>query len=252
MENRILYLDDEETECARMRAILEKSFPEHPLDVCRTPQEAIECIRANRYSLFLLDIEIEGTGITGIHLAEQIRQTRIYLNTPIIFISNHRHLRGRVLQRICSYDFLVKPYSEAELVSSVGEALGIPEYLKRKYDQAQSIQFKIGNVVCRYNVNEIACIQLLKGVLTIMRISGKVEEVRAERGIFDEILQQLEVYGIDRLRRIHRTILVNIDQIQRVENEGREATIWLFNCSQPLPVSRGFRDNIKEVLDVEP
>ena len=45
---------------------------------------------------------------------------------------------------------------------------------------------------------------------------------------------------------------VNIDQIQRVENEGREATIWLFNCSQPLPVSRGFRDNIKEVLDVEP
>lgn len=44
------------------------------------------------------------------------------------------------------------------------------------------MQFRLGHTICRYNVNEIACIQLLKGVLTIMRISGRVEEIRAEKG----------------------------------------------------------------------
>ena len=131
---------------------------------------------------------------------------------------------------------------------TVGEALGFREYLRKKFEQSEIIQFKMGHVTFRYNINEIACIQLLKGVLTIMRISGKVEEVRAEKGIFDEIMQQLQERQIDRLRRIHRTILVNIDQIQKVEGEGRELIVRLFNCSQPLPVSRGFKENIREVL----
>ena len=247
-EKRILVMDDEEKETSRMGKILTEAFPTLEIDVCGTPKEALERIRQNRYVLFLRDIEIAGSGVTGIHLAEGIRQMSPYLNTPIIFISNHRHLRNRVLQRVCSYDFLVKPYEEAELVEAVGEALGIREFLRKKYEQAETLQFRLGHAICRYNVNEIACIQLLKGILTIMRISGRIEEIRAEKGVFEEILKQLQEKKIDRLRRIHRTILVNIDQIQRVEGEGRELTVYLFNCSQPLPVSRGFRDNIREVL----
>ena len=107
-----------------------------------------------------------------------------------------------------------------ELIETVGEALGIREYLRKKYEQAETLQFRLGHTICRYNVNEIACIQLLKGVLTIMRISGRVEEIRAEKGVFDEILKQLSEQKTDRLRRIHRTILVNIDQIQRCRRRG--------------------------------
>lgn len=247
-EKRILAMDDEWEEALRMKEILSTPFPGVQMDLCQTPKEATERLKNARYSLFLLDIEIEGSGVTGIHLAEWIRQQTPYLNTPIIFISNHRHLRSRVLQRVCSYDFLVKPYDPQELVHTVGEALGFREYLRKKFEQSEIIQFKMGHVTFRYNINEIACIQLLKGVLTIMRISGKVEEVRAEKGIFDEIMQQLQERQIDRLRRIHRTILVNIDQIQKVEGEGRELIVRLFNCSQPLPVSRGFKENIREVL----
>ncbi|MFR8088431.1 MAG: LytR/AlgR family response regulator transcription factor [Lachnospirales bacterium] len=247
-EKRVLIMDDEEKETGRMKEILAGTFPVLAVDTCKTPKEAIEWIKNHRYAVFLLDIEIAGSGVTGIHLAEWIRQQSVYLNTPIIFISNHRHLRNRVLQRVCSYDFLVKPYEPGELIETVGEALGIREYLRKKYEQAETLQFRLGHTICRYNVNEIACIQLLKGVLTIMRISGRVEEIRAEKGVFDEVLKQLSEQKIDRLRRIHRTILVNIDQIQRVEGEGRELTVYLFNCSQPLPVSRGFRENIREIL----
>ena len=245
---RILVMDDEPLEAARMEEILSATFPETQIDLCHSPKEATEKLRREKYSLFLLDIEIEGSGVTGIHLAEWIRQQPPNLNTPIVFVSNHRHLRSRVFQRVCSYDFLVKPYDPQELVHSAGEALGIREYLRQKYEQSEIIQFKMGHVSFRYNINEIACIQLLKGILTIMRISGKVEEIRAEKGIFDEIMQQLQDRKIDRLRRIHRTILVNIDQIQKVEGEGRELSVSLFNCSQPLPVSRGFKENIREVL----
>ncbi|MBQ7917088.1 MAG: response regulator transcription factor [Firmicutes bacterium] len=247
-EKRILVMDDDGAQLDAIQNILQQNFPSVVVDICASPQEATELIKKNRYALFLLDIEIEGSGVTGIHLAEKIRQAVPYLNTPIIFVSNHRHLRGRVLQRVCSYDFLVKPYDPQELISSVGEALGIKEYLHQKFEQSQTLQMKVGNVTCRYNVNEIACIQMLKGVLTIMRISGRIEEIRAERGTFDDILEQLEEKKIDRLRRIHRAILVNIDQIKKTEEVGRELELWLFNCSQPLPVSRGFRDNIKEVL----
>ena len=244
-EKKILVMDDDVTQLTAIQEILQQNFSDVVVDVCVSPQEATDLLKKNRYVLFLLDIEIEGSGVTGIHLAEKIRQVPLYLNTPIIFVSSHRHLRGRVLQRVCSYDFLVKPYDPKELVSSVGEALGIKEYLKQKFEQSQTLQIKVGSVTCRYNVNEIACIQMLKGVLTI---SGRVEEVRAERGAFDDILEQLEVKKIDRLRRIHRAVLVNIDQIKKTEDVGRESQLWLFNCSQPLPVSRGFRDNIKEVL----
>ena len=124
-EKRILVMDDDGAQLDAIQNILQQNFPSVVVDICASPQEATELIKKNRYALFLLDIEIEGSGVTGIHLAEKIRQAVPYLNTPIIFVSNHRHLRGRVLQRVCSYDFLVKPYDPQELISSVGEALGI-------------------------------------------------------------------------------------------------------------------------------
>ena len=100
-EKRILAMDDEWEEALRMKEILSTPFPGVQMDLCQTPKEATERLKNARYSLFLLDIEIEGSGVTGIHLAEWIRQQTPYLNTPIIFISNHRHLRSRVLQRVC-------------------------------------------------------------------------------------------------------------------------------------------------------
>lgn len=75
-EKRVLIMDDEEKETGRMKEILAGTFPVLAVDTCKTPKEAIEWIKNHRYAVFLLDIEIAGSGVTGIHLAEWIRQQR--------------------------------------------------------------------------------------------------------------------------------------------------------------------------------
>ena len=70
------------------------------------------------FDLFLLDINLKPENpddISGIQLAEEIRNTQKYEFTPLIMVTSVAGLEMEAYRRLHCYQYIVKPYDEAEI-----------------------------------------------------------------------------------------------------------------------------------------
>lgn len=116
---KILVVEDDVNVAAVMEARLE-SFGYTVCEIARTGTKAIESSDRHHPDLVLMDILLEGD-MNGIEAAEQISTTS---DVPIIFITclNDPSILDRAIKTNPS-GYLVKPYDNAELRSSIEIAL---------------------------------------------------------------------------------------------------------------------------------
>ena len=116
---RILLVEDDTNVAAVMEARLE-SFGYSVCEIASTGPRAIEASDRHHPDLVLMDILLEGD-MNGIEAAEQISATS---DAPIIFITclNDPAILDRAIKTNPS-GYLVKPYDNAELRSSIEIAL---------------------------------------------------------------------------------------------------------------------------------
>lgn len=115
----ILVVEDDVNVAAVLEARLE-SFGYTVCEIARTGPKAIEAAARHQPDLLLMDILLEGD-MNGIEAAEQIGKTS---DMPIIFITclNDPDVLDRAI-RTNPFGYLVKPYENAELRSSIEIAL---------------------------------------------------------------------------------------------------------------------------------
>ncbi len=114
---RILVVDDDPLVLRQVRNTLNKAGYA-PL-VTGDPEEVKKLIIENQPDLILLDLLLPGTD--GIELMERISDT---VNVPVIFLSAYR--QDEVVTKafeLGAADYIVKPFSESELVARIGAAL---------------------------------------------------------------------------------------------------------------------------------
>lgn len=118
---RILIADDEPIERAVVTKMLQKNF-EQQLEVVSAinGREAVKLYRENACKIALLDIEMPG--VNGLEAAEQIRE--MDEDAVIIFLTafDEFNYAKRAIS-VHALEYLLKPTSEEELVSTIDEAL---------------------------------------------------------------------------------------------------------------------------------
>ena len=244
---RILYFEDHLDEIAQFLPKICDQF-HASVDLAKNFQQANEFLQTNRYDLFLLDIEIDGTRATGIQFAEQLRKDPRYIATPIIFTSMHTHHSHRSLSNLRHIAFLSKPFTQDQLLMQIGVALESPEYLKYYY-QPPYLQLPVSNrAIVEIDPTEISFIQFADNQLTFQYINGEQLFISRRIYSFQEILQQIEELHIDFLRQIYRSIIVNIKQIQNVQLGKNIASVFLFHDETPKPLAYRYRHNLAEYL----
>lgn len=118
MTIRVLLVDDEYPSRQEMRELL-GYFPEiEVLGEATTAREAFQLIKAVPYDAAFIDISLPG--ITGLELAQHIRET-----TPgvrVVFVTAHDSYAIEAF-RVRAVDYLLKPVSEHRLAETVARLL---------------------------------------------------------------------------------------------------------------------------------
>lgn len=211
--------------------------------------QALHLLSGHRFQLFILDIELKGERSTGIQFAEVIRTQPNYVCTPILFVSVHSHFSYMLLSRFQNSAFLRKPFSSEALIEQCGTLLNIPKYVQRHYQAPMFTIYVSKETQLELSPETISYIEANSKALDIQYIDGHLEHFRCCSGAFKKLIEQIENSRTCRLRQIHRSIVVNIDQIRYVEIQRNTGDVWLFNDDNPKPLGIRYRHNISELFE---
>lgn len=200
---RIAIIDDNQDLCEIAKAILLASVEKEASVTCFTsPQEFMFCLDDNiMYDIYFLDIEMPQ--ITGIELAQYIRQRQE--DAWIVFLTSHAEmaLAGYELN-IRAKHFIVKSQMERKLPE-------LMKYFKEQMTKKIPYYTIKSNVrFIRINCEEIRYIRKVKKDIEI--VTDK--ERYYERNTINQILEEMH---LPEIIMIERGILVNIRHICKVD-----------------------------------
>ncbi len=120
MNEAILIVDDEESICQSLKAIL--SDEGHNVIVATSGEEALKIMEEDMPRLILLDIWLPG--IDGLETLEKIKA--LYPNVIVIMMSGHGTIETAVkATKLGAFDFIEKPLSLDKVIIMVNNALNI-------------------------------------------------------------------------------------------------------------------------------
>jgi two-component system LytT family response regulator len=230
---RVLIADDEPPARRRLRRLLlEIGGVVIAGEAGDTPATAA-AIRLHRPDVVLLDIQMPGHG--GVDLAARIDAPR----PSIIFVTAHDAHAVRAFE-LDALDYLLKPVSRARLADAIGRA-------HRARSSAPSGVERDGSPV-RLPVASEGRIQLVD-VASIDWIESAdnyaILHCGARRHILRDTMVRLAArLDSRRFARIHRSTIVQIDRVERLEPLARGDWTLVLRDGTSLTLSRTFRADV--------
>lgn len=245
---KVLIIDDE----APAREILKHYLRNHPdlqlAGECSDGFEGLKAIREIDPDLVLLDIQMPR--LTGFEMLEVMDE-----NPLIIFTTAYDQYALKAFEMNAT-DYLMKPVSAErfnDAVSKAREKLAAgrdtitkaADTLERRPPDAPALSrvvVKKGSNINIVPVDDINYIEAQDDYVMLYYTGGKALKQQRMR-FYEETLPQ------GRFVRIHRSYIVRIDAIARLEPYGKETYITVLKSGEKLPVSRSGYRLLKDELN---
>ncbi|TEB05790.1 Transcriptional regulatory protein YpdB [Pelotomaculum schinkii] len=203
----ILLLEDEHyTRRFLKKLVSENPFVDQVIDTSSS-QEAISLARQHKPSIVLLDIELAPEEeLNGIQVAKNIYD--FSSETYFVFITGYAQYAIESFA-VHPYDYILKPVKKDrvnEVISSLADKV------KRKQDAGSSpekMMFKAGNEIFMIAPGEILFIEK-RDKVSLIHTGGNVYRVQQTLGELEEKLG-------DNFSRVHRSFIVNLNKVSRIE-----------------------------------
>ncbi len=232
-----LIVDDERPAVELLAAYVAK-IPE--LQLAGTAHSAIAAKSIlNEKKIDLLFLDIQMPDLTGLQLLKMLK------NPPAVVLTtaySEFALEGYELDVV---DYLLKPIEFERFYRAVGKVVGSPETTPDSYrdqstvhsgqDREEYFFVKTDHLIVKVNFADILFIESLREYVRIHTLS--------ERIVARLALQRLEeLLPPKNFIRIHRTYIVNIDKVQKIEGN------LLHIGKERLPISKGKREEFMEFV----
>lgn len=229
----IVLAEDDRAAAALICRYVEALAGGHCLTVFSQASQALAYAGNNHVDLFILDIQL--LDYRGTELAKQLRSMPDYRFTPILFTTE---LAGEELasyREIKCYDFLVKPFTEAEFRAAFHGALEMGGRLQRT---ASTLRIEQKQFVFEYDIRNILYIESFGKRIVIHTMTDSGSRVSDNISGYS-LVKLLELSGGDRLIQCHKSYLVNQERICRVDKGNRQ--LYLRGCEEPVPVGEKYQ-----------
>jgi two-component system response regulator AgrA len=182
-------------------------------------EKVLEYIRKNsELTIYFLDIQLNGSDITGFDIAKEIRKND--WNSSIVFITSFKEKITLTYEyKLELLDYIIKSEPD-KLRDKVCECMRIAESRQNiGYDGALTVLSKRFNTTIPFN--DIYMIEALKGShkLLLHHSTGLFEFYSS----ISSIMEQLD----KRFLRCHKSVIINTDKIRAVDK--KEHIIYLTN-----------------------
>jgi two-component system LytT family response regulator len=245
MKLRALIADDEPLARERLRYLLAGQDETEVGGECRNGREVIAALRESRFDVLFLDIEMPGKD--GFEVIEQIGTVHM---PATVFVTAHNRYAVQAFE-VHALDYLTKPVEPERLHATLDRvreriasqaALVTQEQLKSvltsienaggtRRDFPQRLLVHNGSKDCFVNVNEIEWIEAADYYACL--------HVGRKSFLLRETIKQLSsTLDPAKFVRIHRSVIVNVDQVSEIFREGQSEGSVVLKTGQQLRMSK--------------
>jgi two-component system LytT family response regulator len=235
---KAIIVDDERLARVNMRTLLEP-YPEIEIaGEAGSCDEAVKLINLHKPRLVFLDIQLSGE--TGFDLLEIIDNS-----IKIIFVTAFDEYAIRAFE-VNAIDYLLKPVNPERLKASIERLISREKEQKseaKSYEYSDSIFVRLNNYSSRFiKISSITFIEPVGNYSRIVTIEGK------HCLVLKTLKQWQEELPDNNFVRIHRSSIVNIEHVDRIEKKSNTRhRAYLKNIAEPLEVSRRYARKLRSL-----
>ncbi|HEV7922930.1 MAG TPA: response regulator [Thermoanaerobaculia bacterium] len=240
---RTIIVDDEPPARALLREYLAADDEIELVAECANGFEAVKAVAEHDPDLLLLDIQMPK--LDGFEVLELVDGSPV-----VVFVTAHDEYALRAFE-VHALDYLLKPFSEERLrvvlervKRQLGQArtplAGLAASLRAKPLQRIALRKEDGSI----QVIPVARVDYIEADDDAVLIVAAGAKLRKQQTLGD-LSRELEP---DRFVRIHRSYVLNIERIEKVELYAKDSRVAILRDGTRLPVSRSGYARLKELL----
>jgi two-component system LytT family response regulator len=219
-----------------------RSYPQFEVvEVCHDGFEALKAIQLFQPELIFLDIQMPK--ITGFELLELLDSPPAVLFTTAFDQYAVQAFDAKGL------DYLVKPFSEARFAQAIARFLSqhkakeLPDAVDYPVSEERSkrIVVRVKNEIKIIQTQEVAFFEAEDDYISIHTQEGKFLKKMTMK-------QLEESLDPDKFARVHRSFLVNLQQVSGLEPYEKESYLLRLRSGQKIPVSKSGYARLRQVL----
>jgi two-component system LytT family response regulator len=242
MKLRVLIADDEPLARERLRFLLSAYEEIEVAGECRNGREAIAALREGQFDVLFLDIQMPGKD--GFDVIEQVGMAHMPIT---VFVTAHNEYAVQAFE-VHALDYLTKPVEPARLQATLARvrermasqsALLTQEQLKSvlaslengRPDFPRRVLVHNGAKDSFVNVDDIEWIEAAD-YYACLHVGSKSFMLR------ESIKQLAKTLDPGKFVRIHRSVIVNVDQVSEIFREGQSEGSVVLKTGQRLRMSK--------------
>ncbi len=245
MSYKVIIIDDEPLARSVVKEYLQKHAQLELVEECSNGFEGVKAVQQHQPDLIFLDIQMPK--ITGFEMLELIE------NPPhVIFTTAYDEFAMQAFEAN-AVDYLLKPFSQERFDKAISkwmeknkttDSKATENLLKeaaRHPQQNERIVVKTGSKIKIIPVQEIHYLEAADDYVKIITAEGAFLK-KQTMGYFEDVLDgSLFV-------RTHRSFMVNIQEITRIDPYEKENHVALLKSGAKIPVSRAGYPKLKSIL----
>jgi two-component system LytT family response regulator len=241
---RVVIVDDEEFARLALRQHLTTLGNIEIVSECTNGFEAIKAASELKPDVMLLDVQMPK--IDGFEVLEVIGR-----EIPVVFVTAYDEFALRAFE-VHAVDYLLKPFSAARLGEALARVRSRQAALAVPAGQLRAAARKPGTPLDRVIIRDDADVHVL--------VVGKIDYVEAQddyvsfRTAGKSLLKEQTLADLEsqldprRFVRIHRSYLLNIDRLAKVELYAKDSREAILQDGTRLPVSRTGYQRLQQLL----
>ena len=245
MRLRVAIVDDEDLARAVVREYLAAMPDVDIVAECANGFEAVKAVSELQPDLLLLDVQMPK--LNGFEVLELVGR-----DVAVVFITAYDQYAIRAFE-VHAVDYLLKPFAADRLAAALdrvrerlgrGDTIPIQELAvagQPAQGHTRRILVRDGPRVHVLPVEKIEYVQAQDDYVCF-RCEGKEYLKEQTLGALETVLDPA------RFVRIHRSFLLNLDRLSRVELDERENRVAVLNDGKRLPISRTGHTRLSELL----
>lgn len=241
---RVVIVDDEEPARLALRQHLDALGGIEIVAECANGFEAIKAVTADPPDVVLLDVQMPK--LDGFEVLEVIGRA-----VPVVFVTAYDEFALRAFE-VHAVDYLLKPFTSDRLGQALARVRDRQAALVVAPAQLRAAARKPGTPLDRVIIRDGADVHVL--------VVGKIDYVEAQddyvsfRAGGKSLLKEQTLADLEsqldprRFVRIHRSYLLNIDRLAKVELYAKDSREAILQDGTRLPVSRTGYQRLQQLL----
>ncbi len=240
---KTILVDDEPLARSIIREYLQSYTTMEIVEECSNGFEGVKAIAQHKPDLLFLDIQMPK--INGFEMLELIDQP-----PAVIFTTAFDEYAIKAFEAH-AIDYLLKPFSKERfdkavqswLVNRSNKIAALPESILTQAEEHSRIVVKKGNNIVIIQVQQVHYIEAYDDYVKIHTADG-FHLKKKTMGFYESVLDN------NKFVRIHRSYILNIQELTRIEPLAKESYLALLKNGTKIPLSQTGYAKLKGVLGI--